>query len=150
MFSCLASFAVRSRAVEPFAYEETLLDTSNKGSYCGLSSRKLSSHSQHLFAFKSAVARAHRRVSACNLPICGVFPSCFHPVPADDLVAQEHLGVVFAFSAACSLSFCRNFLSSGAQLFPAVVSGCPIPSCLVRALPEGKPSSSTRRISPVH
>jgi hypothetical protein len=150
MFSCLASSAVRSRAVESSAYEETLLDTSNKGSYCGLSSRKLSSHSQHLFAFKSAVAGAHRRVSACNFPICGVFPSCFHPVPANDLVAQEHLGVVFAFSAACSLSFCRNFLSSGAQLFSAVVSGCPIPSCLVRALPEGKPSSSTRRISPVH
>src|SRR5467141_198829 len=85
---------------------------------------------------------AHRRVLACSFPTSasispGAFSTCFHPVPADDLVVREYSGVVFAFSVGCSLSFCRNFLPSVAPLFPAVVSDGPILSCPVQALSEG-------------
>jgi hypothetical protein len=57
-------------------------------------------------AFKSGAAGAHRRVSACSFPTSasispGAFSTCFHPVPADDLVVREYSGVVFAFSVGC-------------------------------------------------
>jgi len=94
------------------------------------------SFSVSLWPLNRPLLGAHQRVSACSFPTSasislGVFSSCFHPVPADDLV------VVFAFSAGCSLSFCRNFLSSVVPLFPAVVSDGPILSCLIQALLEG-------------
>ena len=97
---------------------QTYKFTSNKGSYCDFSARKLASHYKHLFGLQTGYFWGP---ITCSFPI---FVLEYSPrVFTLFRLTIWSFKSLLAFSVGCSLSFCRNILSSVAPLFrPAVVS----------------------------